>query len=50
MIAVGVPQGKGMGKLLNDLLEKVLEQSELNNRECLLSLMAEAVQEGTRNE
>jgi tRNA nucleotidyltransferase (CCA-adding enzyme) len=41
LIAAGIPQGKGIGQFLNDLLENVLEQPELNNRETLLRLVEE---------
>ena len=47
LIAAGIPQGKEIGKSLNDLLEKVLEQPELNNRQALLRLLEVR---GSRNE
>ncbi len=37
LIAAGVPQGKQIGEILNDLLELVLEQPEKNTKEALLA-------------
>lgn len=37
LMELGVPQGKRIGELLNDLLEQVLEQPERNEREWLLA-------------
>lgn len=37
LIAAGVPQGKQIGEILNDLLELVLEQPEKNTKEDLLA-------------
>ena len=36
LMAAGVPKGPGLGKALNGLFEKVLEQPELNKKENLL--------------
>lgn len=36
LMEIGIPQGKEIGKILNELLELVLEDFELNNREALL--------------
>ncbi len=38
LMNIGIPQGKEIGKILNDLLEMVLEDIELNNRETLLEI------------
>jgi hypothetical protein len=41
LIEVGFPAGKQMGKVLNELLEKVLENPEINEKETLLDLARE---------
>ena len=39
LLALGIKPGKKMKELLNNLLEKVIEEPQLNNRETLLSLL-----------
>ena len=41
LIEVGFPAGKQMGNVLNQLLEKVLENPEINTKEVLLDLAKE---------
>ena len=41
LLTAGVPQGKQIGSILNDLLELVLEEPEKNDREVLLALVSE---------
>ena len=41
LIEAGFPAGKQMGKVLNELLEKVLENPEINKKETLLNLAKE---------
>ena len=38
---MGVPQGKEIGEILSWLLDQVLEQPELNERETLTELVRE---------
>ena len=45
LIALGMPAGKEIGVLLKELLEIVLEESERNTREELLSICKERIQE-----
>lgn len=40
LIALGVPQGKALGHILNTLFEKVLDDPTLNDRETLLALVS----------
>ncbi len=40
LLNVGIPQGTGIGVMLNRLLDAVIEQPSLNKRETLLSLAA----------
>jgi len=42
MKTLNIPPGPKVGKMLNALLEKVLDKPELNNRETLLNLIAAA--------
>ena len=44
LIALGIPAGKGIGVLLKELLEIVLEEPERNTREELLSICKERIQ------
>ena len=39
LMGIGIKQGVKMGQILNSLLEKVLENPELNNKEILLKLV-----------
>lgn len=41
LIAIGVPQGPEIGKILKDLLDQVIEDPTLNDRETLLQLAEE---------
>ena len=43
LIALGMPEGKGIGLLLKELLEIVLEEPERNTREELLSISKERI-------
>ncbi len=40
LIAIGIPQGKEMGAILNRLFEQVLDDPSLNDRETLLQLIS----------
>jgi tRNA nucleotidyltransferase (CCA-adding enzyme) len=42
--ALGIPPGPRYGEILRGLLERVLENPELNTRDALLALVAEEVQ------
>lgn len=39
LIQIGIPAGRQLGKLLNSLLDAVIEDPSLNNKECLLNLV-----------
>lgn len=39
---LGIPQGKEIGIVLNDLLERVLVNPELNNKNTLLQMVKNA--------
>lgn len=39
LIALGIPKGKEIGIVLNELLEDVIAQPEHNNREYLIQLV-----------
>lgn len=41
LIAIGVPQGKKIGEILNDLLEIVIEEPEKNTKDALLAYVTE---------
>ena len=41
LMEIGIQPGVKMGQILSDLLEKVLENPELNNKEILLDLVKE---------
>ncbi|HPW40533.1 MAG TPA: polynucleotide adenylyltransferase, partial [Bacillota bacterium] len=41
LIALGIKPGKKIKELLNSLLEKVIEEPELNKKEILLSLISQ---------
>lgn len=43
LISLGVPEGKEIGEILNDLLEKVLENPELNSLEPLTEIVKNAI-------
>lgn len=36
---MGIPEGRKIGKILNYLMERVLENEELNNRETLIQII-----------
>ena len=38
LIELGIPQGKAIGNILNNLLEMILDDFELNTRETLLEM------------
>ncbi|MFT9496215.1 CCA tRNA nucleotidyltransferase [Anaerosolibacter sp.] len=50
LIAIGIPQGKRIGGVLNTLLEKVLEEPDLNHREILLRMVEQDFTRGRRRE
>jgi tRNA nucleotidyltransferase (CCA-adding enzyme) len=39
LLAVGVPEGPGLGQMLNQLMDQVLENPSLNDRDTLLALV-----------
>ena len=43
LIELGVPKGKEIGNTLNKLLEKVIDDPELNNKDSLSQLVKESI-------
>ncbi|ERI95626.1 HDIG domain protein [Clostridiales bacterium oral taxon 876 str. F0540] len=50
LIALGFKPGKYIGTILNELLEKVMEKPELNNRDSLLKIAADELKKGNEHE
>ena len=48
LIALGVVKGKDIGVTLNKLLEKVIDDAELNNKESLTKLVKEFIEKGDK--
>lgn len=50
MIALGVPRGKRIGEILNELLELVVSNKLYNDREMLIERAEEIIRKGNENE